>query len=84
MAQRRQHLVDKKSIVDAWLKKVFFLNHHAQNIMIVGHQAVNRMILAHFLFRRDNDVPYIYIPQDQFYHIVSTQNKKLFELKPYA
>ena len=66
------------------LKKVFFLNRHAQNIMIVGHQAVNRMILAHFLYRRDDDVPYIYIPQDQFYHIVSTQNKKLFELKPYA
>ncbi len=73
-----------KPRIEAGLKKVFFLNRHAQNIMIVGHQAVNRMILAHFLFRRDDDVPYIYIPQDQFYHIVSTQNKKLFELKPYA
>jgi len=73
-----------KPRIEAGLKKAFFLNRHADNIMIVGHQAVNRMILAHFLYRRDEDVPYIYIPQDQFYHIVSTQNKKLFELKPYA
>ncbi len=73
-----------KPRIEAGLKKVFFLNRHAQNIMIVGHQAVNRMILARFLFRREEDVPYIYVPQDQFYHIVSTQNKKLFELKPYA
>jgi hypothetical protein len=48
--------------------------------MIVGHQAINRMILSHFLFRRTEDVPYIYIPQDQYFHIVSTQKKKLFEL----
>jgi broad specificity phosphatase PhoE/predicted kinase len=73
-----------KPRIEAGLKKAFFLNRHADNIMIVGHQAVNRMILAHFLYRRDDDVPYIYIPQDEFYHIISTQNKKLFELKPYA
>jgi broad specificity phosphatase PhoE/predicted kinase len=70
--------------IEAGIKKAFFLNRHADNMMIIGHQAVNRMILAHFLYRRDDDVPYIYIPQDEFYHIVSTQNKKLFELKPYA
>jgi broad specificity phosphatase PhoE/predicted kinase len=73
-----------KPRIEAGIKKSFFLNRHADNIMIIGHQAVNRMILAHFLYRRDADVPYIYIPQDEFYHIVSTQNKKLFELKPYA
>jgi broad specificity phosphatase PhoE/predicted kinase len=73
-----------KSRIEEGIKKAFFLNRHADNIMIVAHQAVNRMILAHFLYRRDVDVPYIYIPQDQFYHIVSTQDKKLFELKPYA
>jgi broad specificity phosphatase PhoE/predicted kinase len=73
-----------KSRIEAGLKKAFFLNRHTDNIMIVGHQAVNRMILAHFLYRRNADVPYIYIPQDEFYHIVSTQNKKLFELKPYV
>jgi len=65
------------------VKKAFFLNKRADNIMIVGHQAINRMILSHFLYRREDDVPYIYIPQDRFYHIVSTQDKKLFELKRY-
>jgi hypothetical protein len=39
------------------------------------------MILAHFLYRRIEDVPYIYVPQNQYYHIVSMQQKKLFELK---
>jgi broad specificity phosphatase PhoE/predicted kinase len=65
------------------IKKAFFLNRRASNIMIVGHQAVNRMILSHFLYRREDDVPYIYVPQDRFYHITSTQDKKLFELKRY-
>lgn len=65
------------------IKKAFFLNRHAANIMIVGHQAVNRMILSHFLYRREDDVPYIYIPRDRFYHIVSKQDKKIFELKRY-
>ncbi|MFP4392954.1 MAG: bifunctional nucleoside/nucleotide kinase/histidine phosphatase family protein [Desulfohalobiaceae bacterium] len=63
------------------IKKALFLSGKAQNIMIVGHRAVNRMILAHFLYRRISDVPYIYVPQDRYYHIVSTQQKKLFELK---
>ena len=65
------------------IKKAFFLNRLANNIMIVGHQAVNRMILSHFLYRREDDVPFIYVPQDRFYHIASTQDKKLFELKRY-
>jgi len=65
------------------IKKAFFLNRRANNIMIVGHQAVNRMILSHFLYRREDDVPYIYVPQNRFYHIISTQDKKLFELKRY-
>lgn len=72
-----------KSRVEEGIKKTFFLNRSADNILIVGHQAVNRLILSHFLYRRDVDVPYIYIPQDRFYSIVSTQNKKLFELKRY-
>ena len=65
------------------IKKSFFLNQQAKNIMIVGHQAVNRMILSLFLYRREDDVPYIYVPQDRFYHIVSNHYKKLFELKRY-
>ena len=72
-----------KSRIETGIKKTFFLNRRADNIMIVGHQAVNRMILSHFLYRREEDVPYIYIPQDQFYHIISTQNKKLFEIRYY-
>jgi broad specificity phosphatase PhoE/predicted kinase len=72
-----------KARIESGIKKSFFLNRRANNIMIVGHQAVNRLILSHFLYRREDDVPYIYIPQDRFYYIVSTQNKKLFELKKY-
>ncbi len=63
------------------VKKALYLSGKAQNIMIVGHRAVNRMILAHFLYRRISDVPYIFVPQDRYYHIISTQQKKLFELK---
>ena len=55
----------------------------AEYMMIIGHQAVNRMILSDFLFRRAEDVPYIFIPQDKYFHIVSTQTKKLFELKKF-
>lgn len=65
------------------LKKALFLSGNAEYILIVGHQAVNRMILAHFLYRREEEVPYIYVPQDRYYHVINTQNKKLFELKSY-
>jgi broad specificity phosphatase PhoE len=66
------------------IKKAFYLNENSDNIMIIGHRGLNRMILAHFLYRREEDVPYIYIPQDKFYHIVSTQDKKVFQLKKYV
>ena len=72
-----------KPRIEVGIKKAFHLNRHSGNIMIIGHQAVNRMILSHFLYRREEDVPYIYIPQDSFYHIVSIQDKKLFEMKRY-
>lgn len=75
--------VTMKERVDRGIKKALFLSGGAENIMIVGHRAVNRMILSHFLYRRTEDVPYIYIPQDKFYHIVATQYKKLFQLRPY-
>jgi broad specificity phosphatase PhoE/predicted kinase len=67
--------------IDRGIKKALYLSGNAANIMIVGHRAVNRMILSHFLYRRKEDVPYIYIPQDKFYHIIATQDKKLFQLK---
>ncbi len=73
--------VTLKERVDRGLKKAIYLSGNPTYIMIIGHQAVNRMILAHFLYRRKEDVPYIYTPQDRYFHIVSTQSKKLFELK---
>jgi len=75
--------VSMKERVDRGIKKALYLSTNSQNIMIIGHRAVNRMILSHFLYRRKEDVPFIYIPQDKFYHIVATQDKKLFQLKKY-
>jgi broad specificity phosphatase PhoE/predicted kinase len=72
-----------KERIEIGIKKAFYLNRNSDNIMIIGHRAVNRMILSHFLYRRMEDVPYIYVPQDKFYHIVGTQDKKLFQLKKY-
>lgn len=63
------------------IKKTLYLSKPTSKIMIIGHRAVNRMILSHFLYRRREDVPYIYIPQDRFYYISSRHNKKLFQLK---
>jgi broad specificity phosphatase PhoE/predicted kinase len=65
------------------VKKALYLSGNSEYIMIIGHQAVNRMILSDFLFRRAEDVPYIFIPQDKYFHIVSTQTKKLFELRKF-
>ncbi len=67
--------------IERGLRKVFYLSQPQDNIMIVGHRAVNRMILSHFVFRRKEEVPYIYMPQEGYYHIVVTPNIKLFELK---
>jgi len=75
--------VSMKERVDKGIKKALYLSSNPQNIMIVGHRAINRMILSHFLYRREEDVPYIYVPQDKFYHIVATQTKKLFQLKSF-
>lgn len=65
------------------LKKVLYLNNYDDNIMIVGHQAVNRMILSYFVFRQKDEVPYIYMPQNRYYHIHISPYKKTFELKSY-
>lgn len=54
------------------------------SLLIVGHQAINRTVLSLFLFQRPDDVPYTYIPQNQYYHITVTQRKKMFELVRYA
>ncbi len=73
--------VSMQERIDQGIKKALYLSGNASHILIVGHRAVNRMILSHFLYRRKEDVPYIYIPQDKFYHIIATQDKKLFQLK---
>ena len=66
------------------IKEVIYLSKHSDNIMIVGHRAVNRMLLAYFVYKRREDVPYIYMPQDSYYHISTSQNKKVFELKKFS
>ena len=53
-------------------------------LLIVGHQAINRTILSSFLRQRSEDVPYIYIPQNQYYHLSVTPRRKLFELIKFA
>jgi broad specificity phosphatase PhoE/predicted kinase len=65
------------------LKKALYLSGNAEHSMIVGHQAVNRAILSLFLYRRTEDVPYIYVPQDGFFHITATSTTKLLEMRKY-
>lgn len=65
------------------MQKVFYLNNLDDNIMIVGHQAVNRMILSYFVSRPKGEVPFIYMPQDRYYHIQVDPYKRIFELLPY-
>ncbi len=69
--------------INRGIKKAIYLSNPLDNIMIIGHRAANRMILSHFLFRRKEDVPYIYVPQDKYYYICATQNKKVFQLRAY-
>lgn len=52
-------------------------------LIIVGHQAINRMLLSLFLRQRNEDVPFTYIPQNQYYHISLTPRRKVFERIPY-
>lgn len=66
------------------LQKVFYLNNLDDTIMIVGHQAVNRMILSYFVSRPKEEVPFIYMPQDRYYHIQIDPYKRIFQLLPYS
>lgn len=70
--------------VERGLRKALFLSGGQPGCVLIGHQAVNRMLLSLFLFRHEQDVPYIYVPQDECYHIVATHRKKLFELLRYG
>ena len=53
------------------------------NKRAISHRAVNRMILSRFLSRQEEEIPYIYIPQDRYYHIRIDPYKRSFELVPY-
>lgn len=68
-----------RSRIEKGFRKAMFLSGGQPGIVLIGHQAVNRMILSLFLYRRTEDVPYIFVPQNQCFHIVMTQRKKLFE-----
>lgn len=80
---RGEGYVTMRERIERGIKKALYLSDRSDKIMIVGHRATNRMILSHFLYRRKEDVPYIFIPQDKYYHIVSVHNKKLFQLKSF-
>ena len=73
-----------KERVSKGFRKAMFISGAAPGILIIGHQAINRMILSLFLYRRDEAVPYIYVPQEEYFHIVITHRKKLMELIRYS
>ncbi len=73
---------DLRERVVIGLRRALFLS-SGDNLMIIGHQATNRIILSLLLYRRDDDVPYIFIPQNQYYHISLSQRRKMFELIKY-
>lgn len=64
------------------LRRVLFLAGD-KPLLIVGHQAINRVLISLFLCYREADIPYIFIPQNEFYHISMTMRRKVFERIPY-
>lgn len=50
---------------------------------IVGHQAINRVILSMFLRQRPEDIPYMFVPQNQYYRIECTPKVRHVERVPY-
>ncbi|MBQ7456401.1 MAG: histidine phosphatase family protein [Desulfovibrio sp.] len=53
-------------------------------ILLIGHQAINRILLSLFLRCREADIPYIHIPQNEYYFISMSLRKKIFERIPYS
>lgn len=64
------------------LRRALFLAEDSP-MLIIGHQAINRVLLSLFLRQRTEDVPYIHIPQSQYFHIQLSPGRKLFERIPY-
>lgn len=69
-----------KERVATGFRKALFLSGATPGFLVIGHQAINRTILSLFLYRRDEAVPHIYVPQNEYFHIVATHRKKLVEL----
>ncbi len=65
--------------VSRGLSRALFLANDSP-LLIVGHQAVNRAILSLFLKQRPEDIPFIFIPQNQYYYISTTPRRKIFEM----
>ncbi|MBR4742268.1 MAG: histidine phosphatase family protein [Desulfovibrio sp.] len=68
--------------VKTGLRRVLFLAGDCP-LLIIGHQAINRVLLSLFFRCREADVPYMYVPQDEFYYISLTLRKKIFERIPF-
>lgn len=64
------------------LRRALFLAGGAP-LLIIGHQAINRVLLSLFLRQRTEDIPYMHIPQNQYFHIELTPGRKIFERIPY-
>lgn len=73
----------RKRVFTGVKKALYLAGWQSENIVIIGHQAVNRLILSHFLYTYEREIPNLYIPQNKLFHIMSTQNKKLFELEKF-
>lgn len=73
----------KERVFKGVKKALYLAGWKSENIAIVGHQAVNRLILSHFLYTYEQEIPNLFIPQNKLFHIMSTQNKKLFELEKF-
>lgn len=72
--------VSLKERVQRGFRKAMFLSGAAPGVLIIGHQAINRVILSLFMYRSNDSVPYIYVPQDEYFHIVATHRTKLLEV----
>ncbi|MDO5538382.1 MAG: histidine phosphatase family protein, partial [Desulfovibrionaceae bacterium] len=64
------------------LRRALFLSGGAPTC-IVGHQAINRNILSLFMHTRTEDIPYMFVPQNQYYRIENTPRTRFVERVPY-
>ncbi len=69
--------------VQRGLRRALFLSGGAP-VCIVGHQAINRAVLSFFMRMRTEDIPYMFVPQNQYYRIECTPKLRLVERVPYS